>query len=197
TDRDEHGAVLLVDGAQLVQHVEAVDAAERPEVQQHDLAAQVLEGEVLAAGVDPAAAGQLRCAQADAVAGRAGGCGCCGRCGDVGSLDLGGGVLLSGHAGDSPIWARPCGAHASHGGTSAMPLVFPGCSCARGREPVGPSPPGLWDNHPMTDPADPASPAPIDPQDAQSIRERLSRAAEAVRSASESAHGTPDAVRIM
>jgi len=62
----------------------------------------------------------------------------------------------------------------------------------------------------MTDQAaTPASPSPTDaqagkdqqdahdPQDAQSIRERLSRAAEAVRRASESAHGTPDAVRIM
>ena len=124
-DDHEHVAVLLLDRTQFVQHVEAVDAAEGPEVQQHDLAAEVLEGEVLATGVDPPTTGELRGAQADAVPSRRGRRG--GRAGSgsrAGGLGLGG-VLLSGHAGDSPICAHPRGAHVSHEGTCAPPRVFP------------------------------------------------------------------------
>jgi hypothetical protein len=59
-DHDQGVAVLLLDRAQLVQHVQAVDAAERPEVEQDDLPAQVLERQGTAAGVQPAAPTQLR-----------------------------------------------------------------------------------------------------------------------------------------
>lgn len=41
------------------------------------------------------------------------------------------------------------------------------------------------------------SPSAADPQDAQAIRERLAQVTETVRSASQAAHGSPDAVRIM
>ncbi len=51
----------LLERAQLVQDVQAVDAAEGPEVEQHDLAAQSGQGQVLAAGVQPVPAGQLGC----------------------------------------------------------------------------------------------------------------------------------------
>ena len=54
-DGHQHVGVLLLERAQLVQDVQAVDAAERPEVEQHDLAAQVGQGQVAAAGVEPAA----------------------------------------------------------------------------------------------------------------------------------------------
>ncbi len=63
-DGDEHVGVRCLERAQLVQDVQAVDAAERPEVEQHDLAAQVGEGQVAPAGVQPAAPGQLRRAHA-------------------------------------------------------------------------------------------------------------------------------------
>src|SRR5690606_2772448 len=56
---DEHVAVLLLQLAHLVEHVQAVDAAEGPEVEDHGLAAQVGEGQVAAAGVEPAAADEL------------------------------------------------------------------------------------------------------------------------------------------
>ena len=42
-DDDEHVAVLLLQRPQLVEHVQAVDAAEGPEVEQDDLAAEVAE----------------------------------------------------------------------------------------------------------------------------------------------------------
>ena len=60
-DPDDHQdvAVLLLELAQLVQDVQAVDAAERPEVDDDDLAAQVGQGEVAAAGVQPAAPDEL------------------------------------------------------------------------------------------------------------------------------------------
>src|SRR3546814_1768359 len=45
--------------SQLVQDVQAVDAAERPEVEDDDLAAQVRERDVLPAGVEPPAAHEL------------------------------------------------------------------------------------------------------------------------------------------
>ena len=52
-DDDQDVGVPLLDRAQLVQDVQAVDAAERPEVQQDDLAAQVGEGEAPRSGVEP------------------------------------------------------------------------------------------------------------------------------------------------
>src|SRR5450756_931699 len=63
-DDDEDVAVLLLEPAQLVQDMQAVDAAEGPEVEQDDLAAQVGQREVTAAGVQPAASEQLRRANA-------------------------------------------------------------------------------------------------------------------------------------
>jgi len=48
-----------LDRPQLVQHVEAVDAAERPEVEDDDPATQAAEGDLGAAGVEPAPADQL------------------------------------------------------------------------------------------------------------------------------------------
>ena len=51
--------VLLFERAQLIQDVQAVDAAEGPEVQQHDLAAQGLEVQGLPAGVQPVTAHQF------------------------------------------------------------------------------------------------------------------------------------------
>jgi hypothetical protein len=68
-DDHEDVAVLLLERAQLVEDVQAVDAAERPEVEDHDLAAELREGHVAAAGVEPAAAGELRGADS----GKAGG----------------------------------------------------------------------------------------------------------------------------
>ncbi len=59
---DDHDgvAVLLLQLAQLVQDVQAVHTAERPEVEDDDAASQIREGEVFPAGVEPAAeAGQL------------------------------------------------------------------------------------------------------------------------------------------
>jgi hypothetical protein len=50
-DGHQDVGVLLLEGAELIQHVQAVDAAEGPEVQQHDLAAQGLEVQGFAAGV--------------------------------------------------------------------------------------------------------------------------------------------------
>ncbi|MNI54223.1 hypothetical protein D3C73_1091100 [compost metagenome] len=58
-DRHQHVRVLFLKGAQLVQHVQAVDAAEGPEVEQHDLAAQGLEVQGFPARVEPAAALQF------------------------------------------------------------------------------------------------------------------------------------------
>jgi hypothetical protein len=55
-DDDEGVAVLRFEGSELVEDVEAIDAAEGPEVNDHDFAAQALEVEPLAAGVEPAAA---------------------------------------------------------------------------------------------------------------------------------------------
>ena len=53
-DDDEHVGVALLDLAQLVDDVQAVDAAERPEVEQHDAPAQPGQRQRLR-GVDPAA----------------------------------------------------------------------------------------------------------------------------------------------
>src|SRR5215469_10099113 len=63
-DHDQGVAVLLLQRPQLVEHVKAVDAAERPEVEQHDLAAQVGERQIPTTGVEPAAALELRSAYA-------------------------------------------------------------------------------------------------------------------------------------
>ncbi len=60
-DHDQDVAVLLFERAQLVQHVQAVDAAEGPEIEQDDLAAQVGQRDGLAAGVQPGPAPQFRC----------------------------------------------------------------------------------------------------------------------------------------
>ena len=62
-DHHEFVVVLLFDFSQLIQNVQAVDAAERPEVQQNDLAAQILQRKVLAAGVDPTTTHEFGCAQ--------------------------------------------------------------------------------------------------------------------------------------
>jgi hypothetical protein len=56
---DELVAVLLLDRAQLVEDVQAVDAAEGPEIQDDNLAPQLRERHAAAAGVQPAAADQL------------------------------------------------------------------------------------------------------------------------------------------
>ena len=61
--RPSWSIIRLLERAQLVEDVQAVDAAERPEVEQDHLAAQVREGEVPAAGVEPcptSPAGELR-----------------------------------------------------------------------------------------------------------------------------------------
>ena len=58
-DRHQDIGVLLLEGAELVQDVQAVDAAERPEVQQHDLAAEGFKVQGLAAGVQPVTAHQF------------------------------------------------------------------------------------------------------------------------------------------
>ena len=58
-DDDELLGEPLLDRPQLVEDVQAVDAAERPEVEQHDATAQLGEGQVVTAGVEPAAAAQL------------------------------------------------------------------------------------------------------------------------------------------
>jgi hypothetical protein len=59
-DRHQHVRVTLLQVAELVEDVQAVDAAERPEVEQHDLPAQPGERELRAAGVEPAPPAQLR-----------------------------------------------------------------------------------------------------------------------------------------
>jgi hypothetical protein len=59
-DRHQHVGELFFQRPQLIQHMQAVDAAERPEIQQHDLAAQVLQAHLLAACIQPATANQLR-----------------------------------------------------------------------------------------------------------------------------------------
>jgi len=60
-DADGHQdvGVLLLERAQLGQDVQAVHAAEGPEVEQDDLATQVGQRELAATGVQPAAAAQL------------------------------------------------------------------------------------------------------------------------------------------
>ncbi len=58
-DRHQYVRVLFLKRAQLVQHVQAVDAAEGPKIQQHDLAAQGLEVKGFPARVEPAAALQF------------------------------------------------------------------------------------------------------------------------------------------
>ena len=55
-DGDEHVGEFFFEGAQFVEHVQAVDAAEGPEVENNDFAAQILQGEVLVAGVEPGSA---------------------------------------------------------------------------------------------------------------------------------------------
>ena len=51
---DHHGvAVLLLQLPELVQDMEAVDAAEGPEVQHHDLSAKIAERQFLTTGVEP------------------------------------------------------------------------------------------------------------------------------------------------
>nr|WP_229230440.1 hypothetical protein [Corynebacterium cyclohexanicum] len=66
-DRDEDVLVLLLERAQLVQDVEAVDAAEGPEIKEDDLPAQRRQIQLRAAGVEPRAAAEL--ARADTVRG--------------------------------------------------------------------------------------------------------------------------------
>jgi hypothetical protein len=68
-DGDQDVGVLLLERTQLVQHVQAVDAAERPEVQQDDASPQVRQAEVGAAGVEPGPAAQLRRPNAHAPSG--------------------------------------------------------------------------------------------------------------------------------
>ncbi len=58
-DHDQLLGVLLLDRPQLVEHVQAVDAAEGPEVQQHEPAAQLADRVRRAAGVQPAPAAEL------------------------------------------------------------------------------------------------------------------------------------------
>ena len=57
-DDHEHVRVLALELAQLVQDVQAVDAAERPEVEEHKTASEVSEAE-RSGSVEPAAAGEL------------------------------------------------------------------------------------------------------------------------------------------
>jgi hypothetical protein len=59
-DADDHQllGVLLLHRAQLVEDVQAVDAAERPEVEQDEATSQVADGQ-RGGGVEPAAAGEL------------------------------------------------------------------------------------------------------------------------------------------
>ena len=64
-DHHQHVGVPLLDRPQLVEHVQAVDAAEGPEVEQYDPAAQVGQGQRPAAGVQPAATAQFRSAYPD------------------------------------------------------------------------------------------------------------------------------------
>lgn len=60
-DDDEHVPVAVVQRAQLLEDMQAVDAAERPEVEQYDLAAEIRPGESGTAGVEPATgAGEFR-----------------------------------------------------------------------------------------------------------------------------------------
>ncbi len=59
-DHDEDVGELGLEVAQLLDHVEAVDATAGPEIEQHELAAQPCQGQLLTAGVQPAATGQLR-----------------------------------------------------------------------------------------------------------------------------------------
>ncbi len=67
-DDDERVAVLLLERAQLVEDVQAVDAAEGPEVEHDDLPAEALEIEPLVARVEPAAADELGRAHAGLIA---------------------------------------------------------------------------------------------------------------------------------
>ena len=54
-DRHQDVGVVCLERAQLVEDVQAVDAAEGPEVEQDDLAAQVGQREGATPGVEPAA----------------------------------------------------------------------------------------------------------------------------------------------
>ena len=56
---DQHIVETLLQRTQFVQHMEAVDAAEGPEIENDDFAAQILEGDLLTSGVQPASADQL------------------------------------------------------------------------------------------------------------------------------------------
>ena len=58
-DRHQHVRELGLQRAQLVQYVQAVDAAGGPEVQQHDLAAQLGQPDLLTTGVEPHVARQF------------------------------------------------------------------------------------------------------------------------------------------
>jgi hypothetical protein len=69
-DHHEHVGVLRFERTELVEHVQTVDAAERPEVQQDDLAAQFTHRQCGTAGVQPAATGQIRHSHACRLHGR-------------------------------------------------------------------------------------------------------------------------------
>src|SRR3546814_8537941 len=57
-DHDQLVGELLLYRAQLVEDVQAVDAAEGPEVEQHEASAELAQGQ-RAGGVEPAAAAEL------------------------------------------------------------------------------------------------------------------------------------------
>ena len=59
THGNQDVGVLLFERAQLIEDVQAVDAAESPEVEEHDLAAQGFEVQRLPAGVEPVTAHQF------------------------------------------------------------------------------------------------------------------------------------------
>ena len=64
-NRHEHVGPLLLERPQLVQDVQAVDAGEGPEIEEHNAAAQVSEAQLMTPSVQPAStAGELRCPNA-------------------------------------------------------------------------------------------------------------------------------------
>jgi hypothetical protein len=63
-DHDELTGPAPLGVAQLLEDVQAVHAAERPEVEDHEATAQVRQSQRLATGVQPPAPGQLRRAHA-------------------------------------------------------------------------------------------------------------------------------------
>src|SRR5688572_5658902 len=59
-DDDKHVGVFLLQRAKLIKHVQAVDTAKSPKIEQHNLPAKIGELDLFTARVQPASSAQLR-----------------------------------------------------------------------------------------------------------------------------------------